>query len=128
MQTRYPQTFFPGVKYRPYMKFATVADPSRPLELVLGGTLAEVIVAYETYGTLAPEKDNVILVCHALTGDSHCAAHDDRDDEAGGTCWSVPAGRSTLTASLWSAPMCWAAARALPARPRLILPPAVLMP
>ncbi len=81
MQTRYPQTFFPGVKYRPYMKFATVADPSRPLELVLGGTLAEVIVAYETYGTLAPEKDNVILVCHALTGDSHCAAHDDRDDE-----------------------------------------------
>lgn len=81
MLTHYPATFFPGMKYRPYVKFARVASPDRPLALTLGGVLPEVTVAYETYGTLAPEKDNVILVCHALTGDSHCAAHNDQDEE-----------------------------------------------
>ncbi len=42
-----------------------------PLDLELGGHLPGVRVAYETWGTLSPAKDNAILVCHALTGDSH---------------------------------------------------------
>jgi homoserine O-acetyltransferase len=29
------------------------------------------VVAYETWGTLTPARDNAVLVCHALTGDSH---------------------------------------------------------
>lgn len=41
------------------------------LSTELGGYLPEVRVAYETWGTLAPDGSNAVYVCHALTGDSH---------------------------------------------------------
>jgi homoserine O-acetyltransferase len=43
------------------------------LPLDSGRELHQVRVAYETYGTLSPARDNVILVCHALSGDAHAA-------------------------------------------------------
>jgi len=43
------------------------------IDLDCGRQLNEVRVAYETYGALAPARDNVILVCHALSGDAHAA-------------------------------------------------------
>jgi homoserine O-acetyltransferase len=46
---------------------------SEPVALECGRQLHPVRVAYETYGTLAPGRDNVILVCHALSGDAHAA-------------------------------------------------------
>jgi homoserine O-acetyltransferase len=48
-------------------------DLPRPLALDSGRELAPVRVAYETCGRLAPARDNVILVCHALSGDAHAA-------------------------------------------------------
>ncbi|MBC8064283.1 MAG: homoserine O-acetyltransferase [Chlorobia bacterium] len=42
-----------------------------PLDCQVGGHLPRVTVAYETWGTLSSAKDNAILVCHALSGDSH---------------------------------------------------------
>ena len=45
--------------------------PGRPFALEGGGVLDQVTMAYETWGELAPGADNAILVCHALTGDSH---------------------------------------------------------
>ena len=48
-------------------------DLPEPVPLDCGRTLREVRVAYETYGTLSPARDNVILVCHALSGDAHAA-------------------------------------------------------
>ena len=41
----------------------------KPLKLDCGKTINYFPIAYETYGTLNEEKDNAILVFHALTGD-----------------------------------------------------------
>jgi homoserine O-acetyltransferase len=48
-------------------------DLPDPVRLDCGQDLHPIRVAYETYGTLAPKRDNVILVCHALSGDAHAA-------------------------------------------------------
>ncbi|MEZ0327648.1 MAG: homoserine O-acetyltransferase [Fimbriimonas sp.] len=42
-----------------------------PLQCEAGGFLESVTVAYETWGTLNDARDNAILICHALSGDSH---------------------------------------------------------
>jgi homoserine O-acetyltransferase len=48
-------------------------DLPAALELESGRQLREVRIAYETYGELSAARDNVILVCHALSGDAHAA-------------------------------------------------------
>ena len=50
-----------------------VFDSSSPLALAGGARLAPVEVAFETYGTLNPDRSNAVVVCHALTGDAHAA-------------------------------------------------------
>ncbi|MDA8744904.1 homoserine O-acetyltransferase [Rubripirellula amarantea] len=51
-----------------------------PIELELGGQLESVTCAYETWGSLNKDRSNAILVCHAISGDSHAAKHDADDD------------------------------------------------
>jgi homoserine O-acetyltransferase len=48
-------------------------DLPRPVRLDCGRQLHPIRIAYETYGTLSPARDNAILVCHALSGDAHAA-------------------------------------------------------
>ncbi|MYW02463.1 homoserine O-acetyltransferase [Streptomyces sp. SID3343] len=43
----------------------------QPLRTESGEVLPEVRVGYETWGRLAPDRSNAVLVLHALTGDSH---------------------------------------------------------
>lgn len=44
-----------------------------PLALEAGGELPGLRLAFETWGKLAPDRSNAVLVLHALTGDSHAA-------------------------------------------------------
>src|SRR5262245_55558628 len=53
-------------------------DLPGPLELDCGRPLHPIRIAYETYGTLSPERDDVVLVCHALSGDAHAAGFSSR--------------------------------------------------
>lgn len=45
-----------------------------PLPLDGGGVLDRVEIAYETYGELAADRSNALLICHALTGDQYVAS------------------------------------------------------
>jgi homoserine O-acetyltransferase len=54
-----------------------------PVELELGGRIGPVDVEYETYGSLAPAKDNAIFIAHALSGDAHVAGWDTTAEQAG---------------------------------------------
>lgn len=57
------------------------------LALESGAPLAPVTITYETWGRLAPARDNVALLCHALTGDAH--AHDSsRPDDPRAGWWN----------------------------------------
>ena len=45
-------------------------DHNSPFALEFGGTLERLRIAYNTYGTLNEQRDNVVWVCHALTANS----------------------------------------------------------
>ncbi len=49
-----------------------------------GEQLGPIQIAYETYGTLNAQKDNAILLLHALTGDAHAAGFNSEQDKKPG--------------------------------------------
>ncbi len=51
-------------------------------ELINGGSLDEVSIFFETWGSLNEDCDNAILIAHSLTGTSH-AASGEKDPEEG---------------------------------------------
>jgi len=65
-------------------RFFTFAHPPERLRLESGAQLGPVTLAYETCGRLSPERDNAVLVLHALSGDSHVAGVYTAEDEKPG--------------------------------------------
>ncbi|MFV1964740.1 MAG: homoserine O-acetyltransferase [Pirellulaceae bacterium] len=71
------------------LRYAQRVTFEESFTLERGGQLAQVTVAYETYGQLSPQRDNAVVICHALSGDSHVASHDEEDDSG---WWDVMVG------------------------------------
>ena len=63
--------------------FATGTETDSLLKLECGKEFGPITLSYETYGTLNENKDNAILICHALTGNAHVAGKIEADAEAG---------------------------------------------
>jgi homoserine O-acetyltransferase len=78
-----------SVRHARPLRHAQSVTFDQALELELGGHLPSVTVAYETYGQLNAACDNAVLACHAISGDSHVARHDDGDDAG---WWDVVVG------------------------------------
>jgi len=64
-------------------KYFTFAEPPNHMVLECGRTLGPIMLAYETYGELNANKDNAILVTHALSGDAHAAGFHESDEKPG---------------------------------------------
>ncbi len=71
-----------------HTRFTTLPDEQLPFRLDMGGALDAVTIAYETWGTLAPARNNAILVLHALTGGAHAGPHADTEAPAPEPWWS----------------------------------------
>jgi homoserine O-acetyltransferase len=72
-------------------KFLTFAESPNGLLLDSGSRLGPVTIAYETYGKLNREKNNAILILHALSGDSHAAGYYSEEDQKPGW-WDIMVG------------------------------------
>jgi len=57
---------------------------NKPFPFEYGGVLPEFTLRYETYGELNADKSNAILICHALSGDHHCAGVYSKEDSKPG--------------------------------------------
>jgi homoserine O-acetyltransferase len=62
-------------------QYFTFAEAPNLMPIECGAGLGPITLAYETYGSLNPQRDNVILILHAFSGDSHVASHEDGADE-----------------------------------------------
>jgi len=54
-------------------RFFDLPEDALPFKMRSGDLLSEVRLAYEIQGEISPERDNVVLLFHALTGSQHVA-------------------------------------------------------
>jgi len=68
-------------------KSHTFAEPPDEMVLESGARLGPITIAYETCGSLSPGKDNVVLIAHAFSGDSHVAGRYAEELDGDKTGW-----------------------------------------
>ena len=61
----------------------SIAKIENSLKLTSGAILSSFDIKYETYGELNKDKDNAVLICHALSGNHHAAGKYKDDDKSG---------------------------------------------
>ncbi len=71
-----------GTASTQFFRFAE--DPAQPFRFQNGATLSDLTLAYETYGELNEDRDNAILIFHALSGSAHAAGVNGHLPEANG--------------------------------------------
>jgi homoserine O-acetyltransferase len=74
-----------------------------PLTLENGVVIDDVAIAVQRWGELSPNRDNVVMVLHALTGDSHVTGPDGPGDERGGWWEGVAGPGAPIDTSRWCA-------------------------
>jgi len=72
----------PATAYQPWVEKQTFEMPA--YTTVGGETIKSVRVGWEAYGSLNDAKDNVILICHFFSGNSHAAGKYSADDQQAG--------------------------------------------
>ena len=72
-------------------KYFTFAEPPDSMVLESNARLGPITIAYETLGTLNEDRSNVVLVLHALSGDSHVAGYYSEEDKKPGW-WEIMVG------------------------------------
>lgn len=77
------------------------ADMTEPLRLESGESLPTYRIAYETYGNLNKERNNAILICHALSGDAHAAGFHEGDARPGWWDNAIGPGRGFDTSKFY---------------------------
>ena len=70
---------------------------TKPLKLDCGQTIKDFPIAYETYGELNKEKNNAILIFHALTGDQFVASNNPITNREGWWTTAVGPGKAIDT-------------------------------
>jgi homoserine O-acetyltransferase/O-succinyltransferase len=68
----------PGFLFSQVLRLTLVATPlsmhfAEPLPLQSGASIRDYDLSYETYGLLAADKSNAVLICHALNASHHVA-------------------------------------------------------
>jgi len=69
----------------------TFAHPPEVMRLESGSRIGPVTIAYETYGRPDPQRENTVLILHALSGDSHAAGYYTAEDPKPGW-WDIMVG------------------------------------
>ncbi len=74
-------------------QYFTFAEPPHEMVLESGARLGPVTIVYETFGNLSKAKDNVVLIAHAFSGDSHVSGlYEGEPDDAGPGWWDSMVG------------------------------------